>query len=313
MTSLLVIGGAHVDRLARLSAPHIAATSNPATVSESAGGGALNAARAARRFGIDVALVSARGADAAAAMVESAIRTAGICDLAAIHLDRATPTYTAILEPDGELVTAIADMRLHETAVGKALRRSPVVQAALSADALLIDANVGAVAIETALDLAGSKPVHGLAISAGKVSRFATVLPRLATLFLNRHESAALTGVDAARPAAEHAAALHRAGVRRCVVSAGAGPLAILEHGQVQQVPSPPPVEVADVTGAGDALAGTMVALLMAGATMDEAARHGVAAAALTVTKPGPSPALSMAMIKRLARRIDAPAPVSSQ
>jgi pseudouridine kinase len=309
---LIVVGGAHVDRLARLVAPHVAATSNPATLRECAGGGAFNAARAVRRFGASVALVSARGADAGAALVESAISEAGIRDLAAVHLDRATPSYTAILAPGGELVTAIADMGLHETAIAKALRRSPVIKAFSMASAVLIDANIGMTAIEAAVEMAAGKPVYALAISAGKVARFAGVIARLDTLFLNRHESATLTGLPATDSAATHALALSALGLQRAVVSAGAEPLAILEHGTVSLL-QPPPARVVDVTGAGDALAGTSVALLMRGAAFDVSVRHGVAAAGLTIEQHGPVPRLDAAAINRRARRIDAAVSISQQ
>ena len=102
MSNLLIIGGAHVDRLARLKAPHRAHTSNPVEITEDVGGGCFNAGRAARRFAVNVSLLSARGADAAGGLVDQAIKSAGITDVSSVHLDRATPTYTAILAPDGE-------------------------------------------------------------------------------------------------------------------------------------------------------------------------------------------------------------------
>jgi pseudouridine kinase len=300
---VLVIGGAHVDRQARLLAPHRPATSNPVSGLEQVGGGALNAARAMRRFGLHVSLLSARSADAAGTLVEQALAEAGIEELSSVHLDRPTPSYTAILEPDGELVTAIADMGLYEAALGKSLRRAPVLAAAAGADALLCDANMLSPAIGVAIELADGKPVFALAISAGKAPRLEPYLGRFEAVFLNRFEAEALTGLSNTRPAAEHAVALAERGVRRAIVTAGAADAALLDDGRVHLL-SPPSITVADVIGAGDALAGTTIAGLLRGMPMIEAARLGIAAAALTASRVGPSPAMTLAEISALAETI---------
>ena len=66
MTGLLLgIGGAHVDRRGRVSVPFVPGASNPGIMQEEAGGGMLNALRAARREGVAASLVSMRGGDAA--------------------------------------------------------------------------------------------------------------------------------------------------------------------------------------------------------------------------------------------------------
>jgi sugar/nucleoside kinase (ribokinase family) len=303
MGKLLVIGGAHVDRQARLAAPHLPHTSNPVSMLEEAGGGALNAARAVRRFGHKVALLSARGADSGAALVEAALAQAGIDDLSGIHLDRATPSYTAILEPGGELVTAIADMALYETALGKSLRRAPVVKAAATADALLCDANMLPDAIGAAIALAAGKPVFVLAISAAKAKRLSGMEAAFSAVFMNRHEASALTGLAASAPAPAHAQSLQALGFRRAIVSAGGEVAAIMAEGTITTI-APPRVAIVDVTGAGDALAGTAIACLMAGMPFVDAARHGLAAASLTAARQGATPALDRADIETLARSL---------
>jgi pseudouridine kinase len=300
MAAVMVIGGAHVDRQARLIAPHVAATSNPVNVFEEAGGGGFNAARAMRRLKCDVSLVSTRGADSAAAMVEAALAASGIADMSSVHLDRATPSYTAVLQPDGELVTAIADMALYEAALGKTLRRSPVRRLAAKVDAILCDANLPEAAIEGVFALAGAKPVYALAISAGKAARLEPYLARLSALFLNRHEANVFTGLGVSASAAAHAVALYATGIPRVVVTAGADPAACWDGRQLTEI-APPPIDVADVTGAGDALAGTTIAFLLEGMSFVEAACQGMAAAALTAARQGASPLITPHEIKALA------------
>jgi pseudouridine kinase len=305
MGGLLVIGGAHIDRIARLAAPHRLHTSNPAIIREAPGGGGFNAARAARRFGVAVAMLSARGGDAAGDRVAEAIATAGITDLAGVHLDHATPSYTAILEPDGELVTAIADMGLHETGIARSLARGPVRAAAAAADALLCDANLSPAALQRiAGDPAGTgKPLHALAISSAKVVRLAPLAARFDTVFFNRHEAAALSGLNADEPAARLASALAALGFRSASVTAGGAPAALLHLGTVSTI-GPPQLAIADVTGAGDALAGTTIACMIEGMDLPEALRRGHAAAALTASMEGPFPDFTRDAVERLAQSI---------
>jgi pseudouridine kinase len=304
MSDLVVIGGAHIDRLARLSSAHRPQTSNPAAISETIGGGGFNAARAARRMGISVAMLSARGGDASGAEVAAAIQSAGITDLSSTHLDRSTPTYTAILEPGGELVTAIADMALYETSISRTLSRSPVKAALNDARAILIDANLADVAIaQTSEHYASSKPVFALAISAAKAVRLLANLALFAAVFLNRYEAATLTQLPTSASAAAHAAALAKLGVQRASVSAGREPAAALDHGKITLLP-PPEITVVDVTGAGDALAGTTIASMLQTQDFLASLRLGHAAAALTASAQGPSPMIAINDIRALAENL---------
>lgn len=300
---LLVIGGAHVDRQARLASPHRPGTSNPVSVHEEAGGGGLNAARAALRFGIAPTMLSARGADAAGALVEETLRNCAIADLSTVHLDRPTPSYTAILEPDGELVTAIADMALYEAALAKSLCRASVAKATAEHAALLCDANITTEAARHVLALAAGKPAYALAISAGKVARLKPHADRFTALFMNRYEAEVLTGLAHEAPAAAHARALAAVGLQRAVVSAGGSPAAILDGGDIVEA-VPPEVAVRDVTGAGDALAGTTVSCHMQGMGFAQAARLGLAAASLTAARAGAAPEISRREIEALAAAV---------
>jgi pseudouridine kinase len=304
MPRLLAIGGAHVDRIARLSGPHRPQTSNPASVTEDVGGGAFNALRAAKRLGVEAAIVSARGGDAAGERVEQAVESAGIVDLSAVHLDRATPSYTALLEPHGELVTAIADMDLYGFLLGRSFRRAPVQAWAETADAVLCDANLPVEGImDVFTQLAKGRPVHALAISASKSERLKPFLHGLHGLYLNRHEAATMTGLHADCPVGEMAQALAALKTWRATISAGSGPLAVLEAGNIHLL-DPPEIVVVDVTGAGDALAGTIIASLLNGESFLDAARNGVAAAALTASQPGACPDIALADITELAQRL---------
>lgn len=300
MTGLLLgIGGAHVDRRGRVSVPFVAGASNPGTMHEEAGGGMLNALRAARREGVAATLVSIRGGDAAGDTVARAIAEAGIEDHSAIFLDRSTPSYTAILDETGDVMAALADMGLYDAAFERQLQRKGIREIVAEADHILTDANLPAAAIARLLDAAEGRPVHAIAISPAKAVRLAAHLPRLAGLFLNGREAAALSGQ--ADPVAA-ARWLRQAGLATGAITQGRNPVIGFDAAGLFSIQPPAPTNILDVTGAGDALAGTTVARLMRGAPLASALRAGVAAATLTVESEGAAPYFEgQAMAARLA------------
>jgi pseudouridine kinase len=278
---LVAAGAAHVDRRGQVSGPYVPAASNPGTMREEVGGGAFNAVRSAIRHGVSAAMLSLRGGDLAADTVAQAIVAAGAADLSATFLDRTTPSYTAILDRDGELVTGFADMALYEFGFLKQVRRRKFRDALEPADALLLDANMPAQAIERALDHAARMPAFAIAISPAKAVRLAGVLARLGCLFANMREARTLAG-DAAASPVEAVLALRTKGLSRAVVTDGGRPIVAFDQAGLFTI-APPAVPVADVTGAGDAMAGATIAMLMRGMPYRDAVRHGAAAAALTV------------------------------
>jgi pseudouridine kinase len=285
--ALLGIGGAHIDRRGRTDEAFVPGASNPGIMREEAGGGALNALRAARCHGVKAALVSVRGGDGAGETVARAIAEAGIEDLSAVFLDRVTPSYTAILDEHGDVVAALADMGLYEAVFERQLRRLGFREAANGADALLVDANLPQAAIGRVLEAANGKPIHAIAISPAKAVRLAPFLGRLSCLFMNLREARALSGEA---DAIEAAGWFRRAGLASGVITAGSAPLIGFDGEGIFRITPPLPEKIADVTGAGDALAGTTVARLMLDASFREAVRAGVAAATMAVECAGATP-----------------------
>jgi sugar/nucleoside kinase (ribokinase family) len=181
------------------------------------------------------------------------------------------------------LIAGFADMELYELAFPKQMRRAKVREAIDAADAVLCDANLPAVALERLADLARGKLLFAIAISPAKVMRLKPVMDRLALLFMNRRETVALTGLD--RNADEEAivAGLRRTGLKAGVITSGDRPVLAFDKEDIFTIAPPAPRHVADVTGAGDALAGATVAALLRGLTLHSALREGVAAAILAI------------------------------
>jgi sugar/nucleoside kinase (ribokinase family) len=71
------------------------------------------------------------------------------------------------------------------------------------------------------------------------------------------------------------------------VVTDGPRPAVVVRHGEVTASASPPAVRVAEVTGAGDTLAGTFLAAAAQGLGDEDALQAAVLAAASAAAAPG--------------------------
>lgn len=302
---LLAIGGALIDRRGRCERPFAPGVSNPGAMREEVGGAAFNTARIAARFGLDVTMMTIRGGDLAGQAVATAIEAAGLRDMSVVHLDRATPNYTAILDADGEMKAALADMALYETGFARLLRRSTTRSALAAAELILLDANIPGGALSSAIRLAGAAPVYANAISPAKVVRFAPVLGRISCLFMNRGEAAALIGKLPGSDAAV-VAALRKSGLKRAVVTGGAKSILLFDEADAWSL-APPKVQVADVTGCGDALAGGVIAALAMGDPLTSAIRQGAAVAALVAGVPEVSPDFSHDSLAKMLETVGEP------
>lgn len=304
MLDLLAIGGAHIDRTAQTLEPHIAGASNPALITETVGGGAFNAARNAKIMGDGaIGIMSIRGGDGAGQSVEAAIDKAGLIDLSGTFIDRNTPTYTAILDVSGDLVTAIADMELYETGFDRQVKRLEGRSAIASAKHLLIDANLPASAIASVLAHANG-PVFAMCISPAKAKKLLPSIDQFEAIFLNRRE---LTGLTEDTAIDFQLSLLSKLGARRAVVTNGPGEVLVLESGTTSALKVPKQTQLADVTGAGDALTGATVACLMkdAGTPLRDCVIDGICAAQMTLQVKGPvCDAISTSAFEQLRKNV---------
>jgi len=306
---LLGIGGAHIDRRGQVSGIYVPGASNPGTIREDVGGVVFNALRTARRRGVACALISLRGGDTGGERVAREIAEAGIEDRSAVFLDRVTASYTALIDRDGELIAGFADMGLYDL-FPRQLRRSACREAIAGADAILCDANLPAAALEMVAETAANKPLHAIGISPAKVVRLAGMLDRVDCLFMNRKEANALLGQEA-DAAADPVVPLRAQGLRGAVITDGAGAVTIFDAEGNATIAPPAPRHIADVTGAGDALAGATVAALTRGLALADAAREGLAAAMLALESPLAVPAFDTAAFAQALALVPAPVRVA--
>ncbi|MGV1768982.1 carbohydrate kinase family protein [Agrobacterium vitis] len=281
---ILVLGGAHIDRRGRIDAETIAGASNPGRWLEEPGGGGFNAARALARLGLNVAMISPRGGDALGQRVAVAAEAAGVDDRPFTFLDRSTPSYTAILEKDGNLVIGLADMELYRLFSPRRLKVRAVREAFEATRLLLVDANLPQETLEAIAAMARelAKPLAGIGISPAKVVRYADCLDRFDMLFLNSAEAAVLAGTKPDAPS-DWPDLLRAKGLHGGVVTNGAGPVVAFDPSGDYALTPPPLDALADVTGAGDSLCAGVLSQRVNDSSLPLALRHGVALAGLTL------------------------------
>lgn len=283
--TFLLIGAAHLDRIARSSVPFMSGASNPGTVTERVGGASFNAAAALSVWGTAIRLISARGGDAAADQVEREMISHGMEDSSIVWLDRRTPTYHAVLDHEGNLIAAVADMELYDALTGRVLARRHIREAMTWADGWMFDANLPTEAIGAIIARrSNGKPLAAIAVSPSKVGRLRPHLSALSLLFLSRLEAASLIEASVPTDLIALAAALAKAGLRRAVITDGPNPAAILDETHIA-LQTPPTVErVRDVTGAGDTLAAITFATWAGSGDLAGAVRVGMAASSLHIS-----------------------------
>jgi pseudouridine kinase len=307
---VVVVGGANIDVKARSAAPATQHTSNPGHGSMAPGGVARNVAENLARLGTRTHLVAAVGRDALGDNLLAATAAAGV-RLEFVHRSELpTGTYTALLDSDGELIVAVADMAATDDLGPDQINDARDVIA--TAGLVVLDGNLATASLEHALDLAGAAGVRTILepVSVPKAQLLTAFICPDRPLYAvtpNRDELTALTGLEARtgrqlRLAADN---LHERGVEQVWVRLGEnGSLLSSASAGATLIPAVP-TTVQDVTGAGDAMLAAFCHALLDGDDAVAAARYGHAAAALTIgsrhtVRPDLTPRLVRSALKPL-------------
>ncbi len=279
MVSVLVVGGANLDLLARSHSTVQLHTSNPGSRSGTPGGVGRNVAENLARLGTPTRLVLAVGDDPAGVELLERTQAAGVETLE-VPWSGPTGSYTAILDADGSLVAGVADMAA-TTAIGPEHVESRWIA---EAHWLVLDGNLSRETLRHALACAtdAGVPVVLDPVSAPKARMVAELLAecRVHTVTPNLDELVALTGEVDPASAADR---LHHAGVEVVWLREGERGSTLFRRDAEPVRVVLPRVDAVDVTGAGDAMLAAYVHALHRGADLTRAAYVGAAAAILTV------------------------------
>ncbi|WP_182525065.1 carbohydrate kinase [Nocardioides dongkuii] len=286
--SVVVVGGANMDVKARSARTVRRGTSNPGVSVLAPGGVGRNVAENLARLGTRTHLVAAVGADPLGDQVLAATSDAGVRVEHVRRSPHGTGTYTAVLDADGELVVAVADMRATDELAPEDVDAARDLVAAASL--VVLDGNLAPATLGYALDLAASAGVRVVLepVSVPKAEAASALLDPdrpVHVITPNRDELAAITGrpVGTERELAAAVDDLHARGATYAWVRLGVqGSLLSGPDGRVA-LDTVAATEVVDVTGAGDAMLAAFCHAFLAGEDEAAAAAYGHAAAALTV------------------------------
>ena len=258
------------------------------TLRLSCSGDALNAAAAAAAAGASVALVTAVGDDELGERILEFVAARGIDTTYARRAPEPNGVYFA--RPDGEFVyarrgSAGSTLGPDDVACAPAARIvlvSGITQALSESCAAAVDAAVAAASGRVVYD-----PNFRRRLASARDARAALrgVAPHalLVTPSCPDDTEPLLGTTD---PAAAAAACLELGAKAAVVTRGGEGAVIDRGDGPVALPPAPAP-EIVDATGAGDVLAGTIVARLALGDDLETAARLGASAAALSLSGQG--------------------------
>ncbi|HEX6292450.1 MAG TPA: carbohydrate kinase family protein [Herpetosiphonaceae bacterium] len=286
--SIVVIGGASLDIKGRLRRDFIPGTSNAAAIQISVGGVGRNLAENLARLGTSVALISAICADDFGRAIVQQTEAAGVdMRYMIVTNEQRSSSYIAILSHDGSLLAGLDD-----SSAGRAISAEYIREhAALleNADMVAIDANVARPTAETILAIceAARVPVAFEPVAFGLADRYRQQVGRFYLVTPNELEAEALSGLPVRDVATATAAAqkLVSLGVDVVLISLAGEGIVYASADEVGHLPSIP-VEIVDPTGAGDALAATVIYGLTHHIPLAESVQLGQIAATVTLKSP---------------------------
>jgi pseudouridine kinase len=281
---VLCIGAANIDRKLRPLGQLAMGTSNPARQEESFGGVARNIAENLARLGSTVELITAVGSDAAGSALLAQAEATGIDVHGTLRVIGASGTYTAVLDHEGEMAVALADMALYDelTPAFFATRQQQRAAAAL----VVADLNLPLASVTTLIEDAerDGVPLVLVAVSEPKMARLPQRLEGVRLLILNQGELAARVGrqLHGEADLAQACGEVRAQGARDLVVTRGARGVTYTTESGVAHIEAQA-TDVVDVTGAGDAFAAAVCWSISRGDDLAIACRRGLQLSAVTL------------------------------
>lgn len=279
MKRVLVIGNATVDIV--LSVPHLPVPGETVLADEAlrcVGGKGLNQAVAASRVGVPTGLLAPIGDDIDGRFLRDRIRPES---LEATWLISPHPTDTSMISiaRDGEnaIVSTAACARWLATEVAAA-----AASGLKPGDILVLQGNLGEAATLAALRAARAEGATVMFNTAPIAWDQRRAVAQADIVVANAGEANSLTGL------ADDAAALCLVGfgARTVIVTRGADDAVLADDAHFEHLPVQG-VHVVDTAGAGDVTVGTLAGALALGFDMREALQFALAAASLSVSRPG--------------------------
>lgn len=288
---IVVLGSINLDLVIRSQRlPAAGETVIARSSTEVCGGKGANQAVAAARMGGQVAMIGAVGNDAYGRRMRENLERSSIQTAAVATADSASGLAVVAVDDQGQnqiLVSPGANFTVTADQVDQ--------QAALLADCdtLLCQLELPIATVLHAVRLANQLGKRVILDPAPVPTDFPPSLFAVGLLCPNQTEAEQLLGhpIGSTDQALQAVQQLVRRGCGGAIITLG-GDGAVICDGQRSEWLPPHDVPAVDSTAAGDAFAGALAAAWHADRSLAEAARLAMAAAALSVTRPGAQPSL---------------------
>jgi pseudouridine kinase len=286
---VICIGGANIDRKLHVKDKVQLRTSNPSYTSQNAGGVARNIAENLGRLGMDVSLISTSGLDTDWSFIAESSSLYMNLDTVTQFPEKSTGSYTAVLEPNGELIIALADMQVYEAITPDLLLKHDTLLS--QAKCIMVDLNCPKDTIQFLCHFAKNHqiPIVLIPVSSPKMSRLPEQLDGVTWLITNRDESETFFNTEI-KNEEDWKSVLEKwltLGISNVVVTNGKkGSMIGNKEEGIYHVPSIEISEIIDVTGAGDAFSSAVIYSWLEGNPLVEIAKAGTINASKTLQSP---------------------------
>ena len=276
MSRVVVVGSINADLVVvtkRL--PAAGETTTGGKFAQHGGGKGANQAVAAARLGAEVTMVGAVGDDDLGGAALRALRDEGIDIEHIAVVEEPTGVALIVVDEHGENQIAVASGANNEMFLGDNVELH-------GEGVMLLGHEVSPEVVERAGALAAD--ARWRVVLNPAPAREIADIPSLFVLTPNASEAAELSGEEDPEQAARVLS--ERTGAAVLITLGADGALLLEPGGEPQRLPATK-VDVVDTTGAGDTANGALAAELARGASLTDAARFALAAAAISTTKPG--------------------------
>lgn len=280
----VAIGGANMDILGRPNNKIDAQSSNPGQVSTSPGGVARNIAENIAKLNNKCYLIAPVGNDSYGRQLIEQSQASGIDTSHMLTLDgHSTSSYLSIVDQEGEMQLAIADMNILEHMQPKLLKRHLALLK--RAQIIVLDTNIHT---DLLCFLFDNLPDSRFFVDTVSIAKAQKIVPHLSQVFClkpNLQEAQAISGLQITdyNQLPELANWFHQQGVLQLYVSLGKDGL-FFSNGTVQKRVSITAKEVLNSNGAGDALSAALVHCQLDNMAIEESAYFALAAANCAIT-----------------------------
>ncbi len=289
---VVVVGSLNMDLVMRAArVPAAGETLTGRHFATLPGGKGANQALACARLGAPVAMIGRVGSDAFGAILRGGLAQDGI-DVSSVReqANEVSGVAMILVEDSGQnriMLAPGANARLTNADLDAEAAR--IAAAAL----LVLQLEVPLAVVVHAMTLAKAAGVPVLLNPAPAGPIPDELWPAVDFLVPNESEASALTGLAVTNPQSAFAAArmLREKGVAHVLITLGAQGVVIVDAAGERHLPAQHVVAV-DTTAAGDTFIGGLVAGLVEGMSLDEAAALGQAASAICVTRAGAQPSI---------------------